>query len=98
MSRHKVKRPIIVSECACWLPHLPDQMAIMDRVMVALEQGSIEAAAWYSSHDPFGPLRGADLLDAHGNLTLLGEHYRQLMDGERTPDLKPQVSLPVVMA
>jgi hypothetical protein len=85
MERRKAVRPVIVSECASWDQSLPAQIAIMDRVALALRDGNIVAACWYASKDPFGAFRGADLLDAAGKLTMLGEHYMHVASAEPAP-------------
>lgn len=99
MQRRGVQRPVIVSECASWDQSLPAQQAIMDRVATVLEQGNIQAACWYSSHDPFGVFVAADLLHSDGSLSALGEHYLQVT-GQGAPHdagLDVQVHLPVLM-
>lgn len=103
MRANRVERPVIVSECASWDQGLPAQMAIMDRVQVALAAGNIVAACWYSSRDPFGAFRGADLLTETGELTELGVHYREMREGNHgglpvpEPAGEHEVHLPVVM-
>lgn len=96
MQRRGVAKPVIVTECASWDRSLPAQQAIMRRVRTAIEQGNIQAACWYSSRDPFGPFRGADLLTAEGELTPLGEQYVDGAEPPPQPVPESQVHLPVI--
>ncbi len=99
MARYGYDRPLLLSEVCSSDASLRGQMEIMDEVPRMIADGSIIGAAWYGSRDPFGKFSGADLLDADGKLTELGEHYRQIVaEPEPQPPGEHMVFLPGVMA
>lgn len=104
MRDKRIERPILVTECASWSPHLSDQIKVMDRVWETVQRESIISAMWYSSHTyPGGPLGFANLLTDDGTaVTQLGAHYMSLKGTplpppEPPPDMDKKIHLPIVM-
>lgn len=97
LKKRNVERPLIVKECASWSPEIGAQKAIMDHVYKRVYDGTICEAYWYSTYDPFGPLRGSDLLTLEGDLTALGLYYRALRPIPLPPPEGHTVHLPLVL-
>lgn len=96
MKNYGYDRPLILSEVCSSDPSLSMQMAIMDEVRHMIADGSLIAAAHYSSRDPFRYFSAADLLDANGALTQLGKYYVEGSESVSQPELEVQAWLPTV--
>lgn len=96
-AKRGVERPVIIKECASY-GDVPSQIVMMDHIHKRLNDGTIYEAYWYSSWDPFGPFRNADLLNREATaVTKVGAHYMSLKNIQPAPDLDTQIHIPVIL-